>query len=157
MTPLVRLARPKQWIKNVVVFAGVVFAGRLGEPEFVLRAVGAFVGFCILSSAIYVFNDILDRKKDRRHPEKRDRPIAAGQVGTGTALFLSVTLGGFYVYPAAYFRGATPPERILATFAIPFLWAAKECARCMTRQLCQMLSPPPGEKRRLQSRFVSKL
>lgn len=48
---------------------------------------------------------------------------------SGTALFLSVTLGAFYVYPAAYFRGATPAERILVTFATPFLWAMKECVR----------------------------
>ena len=48
---------------------------------------------------------------------------------SGTALFLSVTLGAFYVYPAAYFRGATLPERILATFAAPLLWATKECVR----------------------------
>jgi 4-hydroxybenzoate polyprenyltransferase len=80
--------RPHQWIKNVVVFAGVVFAGRLGEPEFVLRAVGAFVGFCILSSAIYVFNDLVDVEKDRRHPDKRNRPIASGKVGRRAALLL---------------------------------------------------------------------
>ncbi len=89
MTPLVRLGRPKQWIKNVVVFAGVVFAGRLSEPEFLIRAILAFVVFCVLSSAIYVFNDVLDMEKDRRHPEKRSRPIAAGQVRRGTALVLS--------------------------------------------------------------------
>lgn len=96
MRPVVALMRPHQWIKNVVLFAGVVFAGRLSEPDFALRAVAAFVGFCILSSAIYVFNDLVDVEKDRRHPEKRSRPIASGRVTKSAALGLAggLTAGG---------------------------------------------------------------
>jgi 4-hydroxybenzoate polyprenyltransferase len=85
--------RPSQWIKNVVVFAGVVFAGRLVEPEFALRALGAFAAFCVLSSAAYVFNDLTDVEKDRRHPEKRNRPIASGRVSRGAAIGLAGALG----------------------------------------------------------------
>jgi 4-hydroxybenzoate polyprenyltransferase len=86
VTGVVAAMRPSQWIKNVVVFAGVVFAGRLSDPEFALRAIGAFAAFCVLSSAVYVFNDVVDVEKDRRHPEKRTRPIASGQVSRGAAL-----------------------------------------------------------------------
>jgi 4-hydroxybenzoate polyprenyltransferase len=84
--------RPKQWIKNVVVPAGVVFAGRLDEPSFVLATLSAFAVFCALSSGIYVFNDVIDVEKDRLHPEKRTRPIAAGRVGVRAAVVLAVIL-----------------------------------------------------------------
>jgi 4-hydroxybenzoate polyprenyltransferase len=89
---IVALMRPKQWIKNVVVLAGVVFAGRLEDLEFVEYALAAFVVFCLLSSAIYVFNDVIDAEKDRRHPEKRHRPIAAGQVGRGAGVAIAAAL-----------------------------------------------------------------
>lgn len=92
MKAILTLMRPKQWIKNVLVFAGLVFAGRLEDPAFVVPAMLAFVVFCILSSGIYVFNDLIDLEKDRLHPEKRSRPIASGQVGKGVALALAVTL-----------------------------------------------------------------
>jgi 4-hydroxybenzoate polyprenyltransferase len=92
MKPLLSLMRPKQWIKNIVVLAGVVFAGRLSDPEYVSHALAAVVVFCLLSSAIYVFNDVVDREKDRRHPEKRNRPIAAGVVGVPAAVLFAVGL-----------------------------------------------------------------
>jgi len=92
VTAIVTLMRPRQWIKNVVVFAGVVFAGRLENLLFVEHVLGAFAIFCLASSGIYVFNDMLDVEKDRLHPEKRTRPIAAGQVGKGTAFALALTL-----------------------------------------------------------------
>jgi 4-hydroxybenzoate polyprenyltransferase len=90
LTALIRLIRPRQWIKNVVVLAGVVFAGRLAEPDFVLRALSAVAVFCVLSSGVYVFNDLIDVDKDRRHPEKRSRPIASGEVGRVTAWLTTV-------------------------------------------------------------------
>lgn len=92
MTAILALMRPKQWIKNVVVLAGVVFAGRLAEAEFVRYALAAFAVFCLLSSAVYVFNDVIDAEKDRNHPEKRKRPIAAGQVGRGEGVVLALVL-----------------------------------------------------------------
>lgn len=78
--PLFRAFRPKQWTKNGVVFAGIVFAGHLGEPTPLTHAFLAFVVFCALSSAVYIVNDIVDRDADRRHPIKRHRAIASGQV-----------------------------------------------------------------------------
>jgi 4-hydroxybenzoate polyprenyltransferase len=89
---LVEVMRPKQWIKNVVVLAGVVFAGRLSEPTFLVHALLAFVAFCLLSSSIYVVNDVIDVEKDRRHPEKRNRPVAAGRIGRGAALGWALVL-----------------------------------------------------------------
>jgi 4-hydroxybenzoate polyprenyltransferase len=94
LTALVALMRPKQWIKNIVVAAGVVFAGRLADGEFALRAALAFAVFCALSSGIYVLNDLIDAEADRRHPEKRSRPIASGRVGVGAAVGLLALLVG---------------------------------------------------------------
>lgn len=84
--------RPRQWVKNVFVLAALVFAGRLGDPVAVARALGAFAVFCALSSAVYLVNDLRDRDADRRHPVKRLRPIAAGEISPGTASAASVVL-----------------------------------------------------------------
>ena len=84
--------RPRQWVKNVFVFAALVFAGRLADPTSVLRVGAAFCVFCVLSSAVYLINDVRDREADRRHPHKRRRPIAAGQISPGTASAASVVL-----------------------------------------------------------------
>jgi 4-hydroxybenzoate polyprenyltransferase len=92
MSPLIRALRPSEWIKNLLVFAGVLFSGRLDSGEAVVDAVLTFVAFCAISSAGYLFNDLRDRELDRLHPEKRDRPIASGAIGTGTAAFVSVVL-----------------------------------------------------------------
>jgi 4-hydroxybenzoate polyprenyltransferase len=77
--------RPKQWAKNVLVFAGVIFGGQLLDRASVVAAAGAFVVFCLLSSAVYLVNDIIDRDADRRHPSKGRRPIAAGTLGVPVA------------------------------------------------------------------------
>jgi 4-hydroxybenzoate polyprenyltransferase len=77
--------RPNQWTKNLLVFAPLVFAVKLFDPASVVRAAGGFAVFCALSSVVYLINDIADREGDRRHPLKRRRPIAAGEVSTGSA------------------------------------------------------------------------
>ncbi len=92
MRAILRLIRPNQWLKNIVLFAGLVFAGLLGDSRFVIQAILAVGAFCLLSSAIYVFNDFVDASKDRLHPVKRSRPIAAGEVGGGVAMGLAVAL-----------------------------------------------------------------
>jgi len=105
MPPLIRALRPSEWIKNLLVFAGVLFSGRLDSGDAIADATLTFVAFCAISSAGYLFNDLRDREHDRRHPEKRDRPIASGAVAAGTALGLAVVLGaaaiaiGFAVKP----------------------------------------------------------
>src|SRR6266850_2595793 len=77
--------RPRQWVKNLFVFAGLVFGQRLFTPA-VWPALGAFAIFCTLSGAIYLVNDVADREKDRLHPKKRERPIAAGRLPVPVAL-----------------------------------------------------------------------
>src|SRR3954466_7059082 len=71
-------ARPAQWSKNLLVFAGLLFGRRLFDRAAVLDAVSAFALFCALSSVVYLVNDIGDRESDRRHPLKAQRPIASG-------------------------------------------------------------------------------
>jgi 4-hydroxybenzoate polyprenyltransferase len=92
MPPLIRALRPSEWIKNLLVFAGVLFSGRLDSGDAIVDSVLTFVAFCAISSAGYLFNDLRDRELDRLHPDKRRRPIASGQVSTGTAATLSAVL-----------------------------------------------------------------
>jgi len=96
MPPLIRALRPQEWVKNLLVFAGLLFSGKLDQADQVLAATLAFVAFCAIASAGYLLNDLLDREHDRHHPEKRDRPIASGAVGasTATALALALALAG---------------------------------------------------------------
>src|SRR2546421_12823614 len=68
--------RPRQWVKNLFVFAGLVFGQRLFTPA-VWPALGAFAIFCGLAGAVYLVNDVADRDQDRLHPKKRERPVAA--------------------------------------------------------------------------------
>jgi UbiA prenyltransferase family protein len=92
MPPLIRALRPQEWIKNLLVFAGVLFSGRLDQSGAIVDAGLTFVAFCAISSAGYLFNDLRDREHDRLHPEKRDRPIASGTVLPATAGSLAAVL-----------------------------------------------------------------
>src|SRR3954451_9149364 len=94
MPPLIRAMRPSEWIKNLLVFAGVLFSGRLDQSGAIGDAVLTFVAFCAISSAGYLFNDLRDREHDRLHPEKRDRPIASGALAPGTAARAPIPLAG---------------------------------------------------------------
>ncbi len=84
--------RPRQWIKNAFVFPALLFSQHLLDVAFVLRSALAALCFCLLSSAVYLFNDVLDRERDRVHPIKSKRPIAAGRVSVNLALVVSVGL-----------------------------------------------------------------
>lgn len=87
-----KLARPKQWIKNGFVLAGIVFAGEVFSPPLILAALTAFVAFCLLSSATYAANDVLDIDEDRKHPLKRFRPVASGSISRRSALIFAALL-----------------------------------------------------------------
>ena len=89
---LVRTARPKQWIKNVLVFAAPGAAGVLTEPDVLGLTALAFLLFCVAASGTYFLNDSLDVEADRRHPTKRFRPIAAGVVPVGLARVVGAVL-----------------------------------------------------------------
>lgn len=97
--------RPRQWIKSLVVFAALIFAKKLAEPELVLRAAAAFALFCATSGAVYIVNDLFDADRDRKHPLKARRPIASRALGTLpalTAVMLLLTgsmMAGFALSP----------------------------------------------------------
>jgi 4-hydroxybenzoate polyprenyltransferase len=84
--------RPTQWTKNLILFAGLGLGQRLLEPWAVINAVEAFVIFCLLSGAVYLINDVVDREADRRHPVKMLRPIASGAVSVPLALGTAAVL-----------------------------------------------------------------
>jgi 4-hydroxybenzoate polyprenyltransferase len=90
---LFRSLRPRQWTKNVFVFAGLVFSEHLFDPRSVQLALGAFAVFCVLSSVIYLINDIADRDADRLHPVKSRRPIASGALSVRAAGVAATVLG----------------------------------------------------------------
>ena len=84
--------RPKEWIKNLLVFAGLLFSGQFDDPSAVLSATVTFLAFCAVASAGYLINDSHDAELDRQHPTKRNRPIAAGELRIPTAITLAVVL-----------------------------------------------------------------
>jgi 4-hydroxybenzoate polyprenyltransferase len=81
----IKTGRPQEWIKNVFVFAGLLFSGKLNQPHEVLEATLAFIAFCFISSAGYYVNDLIDVELDRMHPKKRLRPLAAGELSESAA------------------------------------------------------------------------
>src|SRR5918994_1183000 len=90
--PLLRLARPRQWTKNGFVLAGVVFAEKAFSTTAVANALLAFAVFCALSGAVYAANDVLDVEEDRKHPLKRLRPVASGEISPRAALTFAAVL-----------------------------------------------------------------
>lgn len=114
-----RAVRPTQWIKNGVVFAGFVFGGKLLDPVALAQATLAFIVFCIVSSGFYLINDVVDRQADLRHPLKRLRPIAAGEIATRRAL----AAGTFLVVAALLCALALGLPFFFATLAYVLLMA----------------------------------
>jgi 4-hydroxybenzoate polyprenyltransferase len=88
----VKTGRPKEWIKNVFVFAGLLFSGKFNHGHDVLEAVITFVAFCLISSAGYFVNDLIDVELDRKHPKKRYRPLAARELSERSAMAIAPAL-----------------------------------------------------------------
>lgn len=88
---VLKLIRPRQWIKNFALFAAISFGGELFKMPVLSKVILGFIAFCVLSSATYILNDILDLKKDKLHPFKRARPIASGKVSMFEASVLFLT------------------------------------------------------------------
>lgn len=103
--------RPKQWTKNLLLFAGVIFSQHLGDTSLVLRAAAGFLAFSLLSGSVYVLNDLMDVEADRQHPKKRKRPIASGRLPVGVAWAMLPVLVAV-VGAVAWWLGA------------PFAWVA---------------------------------
>ncbi len=102
---LARGARPRQWLKNVLVFMAPAAAGVLGEWHTTLRVVAAFLIFCVVASGTYLVNDVVDAESDRYHPTKRVRPVASGALrpdvalGVGTALLATAVAAALLLRP----------------------------------------------------------
>lgn len=89
---LLKTMRPKQWPKNVFIFTALVFVEQLFTPIPLLRTIIAFILFCLLSSAVYLINDVVDMEKDRQHPTKRLRPLPSGQLNPAVAIAAGVLI-----------------------------------------------------------------
>jgi 4-hydroxybenzoate polyprenyltransferase len=89
---LVTALRPRQWTKNLLVFAGLIFSQGLHEPALVARSVLAFAIFCLLSGGVYLVNDVVDAERDRAHPQKRNRPVASGRLPARVALIAGIVV-----------------------------------------------------------------
>lgn len=100
LAAIVELLRPAQWSKNLIIFAAVLFSPArvvLDSPGVLLQALQGFAAFCLLSSAVYALNDLLDLTADRQHPKKKSRPLPSGRVSPQVAAALSIMLGAIGV------------------------------------------------------------
>jgi len=93
LNQLLRATRPKQWIKNLLVFAVPLASGDLETSNVLLKSLCAFITFTVLSAATYLINDVRDVAQDRLHPKKKNRPIASGQLSIRRAMLASIVLG----------------------------------------------------------------
>jgi len=121
--PLFRALRPVQWVKNVFVLAPLVFAERLLEPDLLLRAGIAFLAFCFAASSIYLVNDLRDREEDRRHPVKKNRPIASGALAVPLAAAASAALA-LAAIGAALYLGTSFTVYLAVYLAINLLYSS---------------------------------
>jgi len=103
---VVKIARPVHWLKNLSLYAALLFTGTLFIPSYFITVTWAFVAFCFATSAAYVFNDIIDAKSDRLHPIKKNRPIPSGQLSPRLALVEAVLLAFIAFYLASYLNTA---------------------------------------------------
>lgn len=115
MPPLLRAARPHQWVKNVLVFAAPGAAGMLDQPDALGKAVLMFVAFCLAASGTYFWNDVVDIEADRAHPTKSARPIASGQVSVGLARTMGTVLP-ILALAVATATGRWQPVAVLAAY-----------------------------------------
>jgi len=107
LTALFKTMRPRQWTKNVFIFAALVFDKQLFVFDSFLRTLAGFALFCLISSSVYIFNDLADVEADRQHPEKKNRPIASGKLPVSIAwtagiAFVIIALGLSYMLAPAF-------------------------------------------------------
>jgi 4-hydroxybenzoate polyprenyltransferase len=92
MRTVLATLRPQQWVKNFVVFAGLIFSQNLASLDLIQKTLAGFALFCLLASSAYIFNDIMDVESDRKHPSKSRRPIASGKLNISTATVICIVL-----------------------------------------------------------------
>lgn len=89
---IIKLLRPKQWIKNFFVFGPIIFSNNLLNFNLLIRNVITFISFCLISSNVYILNDIVDKERDKKHPFKCNRPIASGKISLLKAFIIGIVL-----------------------------------------------------------------
>ncbi|MFA5803498.1 MAG: decaprenyl-phosphate phosphoribosyltransferase [Melioribacteraceae bacterium] len=92
MKDIFKLIRVPQWIKNFFVFIPVIYSRNLFHPDYLIKSLIAFIIFCLLSSVVYVINDIVDAEADRHHPLKKMRPIASGKISNANGITIAIIL-----------------------------------------------------------------
>ncbi|MGQ9627061.1 MAG: decaprenyl-phosphate phosphoribosyltransferase [Anaerolineae bacterium] len=92
LKPTLKTMRPKQWTKNLFIFAPLVFDEKLFQMNYLLKTVSGFILMCLLSSTVYIINDLVDIEKDRQHPAKRHRPLPSGQLSPKVAAGFAILL-----------------------------------------------------------------
>ncbi len=106
------LARPAHWNKNGFILAGLLFGHGWSDPLLVRDAITCFIGFCLVSSAVYAFNDVRDRDADRAHPDKCNRPVASGIIGVAGALLATA----IWAFAGIYLTGQVSISALVLTF-----------------------------------------
>lgn len=120
---LVRAMRPTQWTKNVIVYAALVFDGKLLQPDLFWKTTAVALCFCLVSSSVYLINDLVDIEKDRQHPRKRLRPLPSGELSTRLAAVTAFVLGAVGILVALrvdVWAGAVTAAYLLQNLAYSF-------------------------------------
>ncbi len=114
--------RPKQWIKNILIFSALIFSQNFSRPEPFHRTLAVFFLFCLLSGGVYLLNDVIDRERDRNNPAKKNRPVASGRlpvpVALGAGILFSLLAAG-----CAFTLGAGPGAVFLAYFLLQIAYS----------------------------------
>lgn len=101
--PYLLLLRPRHWVKNLIVFVPVFFASEIFVPGKMLLSLYAFILFCLLTSSMYIVNDIIDRKRDAQHPHKKSRPIASGVISVSRGVCMLIVLVSVMAFGLYFF------------------------------------------------------
>jgi len=112
---LIKLARPYQYAKNIIIFAPLFFSGMILNEEKLLSVFFAFIFFSLAASSVYILNDLMDVNEDRQHPKKKNRPIASGKVGKMVAIYTMIILLSISIF------GAVVMSHLLAMFLVFYI------------------------------------
>lgn len=119
-----KLMRPKQWTKNLFVFGAMIFSGKFVDENIFIKNIFIFIMFCLISSCVYILNDLVDAEKDRQHPEKKNRPIASGKVTKFQARIVEIILL-FVIFTVCYEMNIKLFIVLLIYFLINVLYSFK--------------------------------
>lgn len=120
---LIRTMRPRQWTKNVIIYAGLVFDGQLLVLNSFLRVTLAFILLCLVASTIYIINDLVDIEADRQHPRKKNRPLPSGQLPKQVAMIAAVAIPAVSLAAAALFISPQFAIVLIIYFVIHVLYS----------------------------------